>query len=60
MKTKSKMGRPKLPKNELLAETIRVRVSSPELADIESAVKSADEGFSEWARKKLVAAARRA
>jgi predicted MarR family transcription regulator len=59
MKTKSKMGRPKLPKNELLAETIRVRVSSPELAEIESAVQASGDGFSEWTRKKLVAAARR-
>ena len=59
MKTETKMGRPTLPKKEKRGETIRVRVSPPELAEIESAVAASGEGFSEWTRKKLVAAARR-
>jgi hypothetical protein len=58
MKTKIKMGRPVLPKKEKRGETIRVRVSPPELVEIENAADSSGEGFSEWTRKKLLAAAR--
>jgi hypothetical protein len=60
MKNEIKMGRPILPKKEKRGETIRVRVSPPELAEIESAADASGEGFSEWTRKKLLAAARRA
>ena len=60
MKKETKMGRPILPKQEKRGETIRVRVSPPELAEIETAADASGEGFSEWARKKLLAAARRA
>jgi hypothetical protein len=60
MKKEIKMGRPILPDKEKRGETIRVRVSPPELAEIESAANASGEGFSEWTRKKLLAAARRA
>jgi len=54
------MGRPILPEKVKRGETIRVRVSPPELKEIETAVDVSGEGFSEWTRKKLLAAARRA
>jgi hypothetical protein len=60
MKNETKMGRPVLPVKEKRGETIRVRVSPPELKEIETAADASGEGFSEWTRKKLLAAARRA
>jgi hypothetical protein len=60
MKNEIKMGRPPLSEKEKRGETIRVRVSQPELKEIETAADASGEGFSEWARKKLLAAARRA
>jgi len=59
MKNETKMGRPVLPEKEKRGETIRVRVSPPELKEIETAADASGEGFSEWTRKKLLAAARR-
>ena len=60
MKTETKMGRPALPKKEKRGKFLSTRLSPPEYAEIESAVRSSGEAKTEWIRKKLLAAARRA
>jgi hypothetical protein len=60
MKKESNMGRPTLPKNEKRALFVSTRVSPPEYAEIEQAVAISGEAKTEWVRKKLLAAARRA
>jgi hypothetical protein len=60
MKKESTMGRPVLPEDEKRSEFIKTRVSPPELAELESAIKASGETKNEWIRKKLLAAARRA
>jgi len=60
MKTEIKMGRPALPKKEKRGKFLSTRLSPPEYAEIESAVRSSGETKTEWIRKKLLAAARRA
>jgi hypothetical protein len=60
MKTEIKMGRPALPKKEKRGKFLSTRLSPPEYAEIESAVRSSGEAKTEWIRKKLLAAARRA
>jgi hypothetical protein len=60
MSEETKMGRPSLPKKEKRALFISTRVSPPEMQEIEAAIKSAGEAKTEWVRKKLLAAARRA
>jgi predicted HicB family RNase H-like nuclease len=57
--TQSKMGRPTLPKKEKRAKFITTRLSPPEHAEIEQAANEAGEAKTTWARKKLLAAARR-
>jgi hypothetical protein len=60
MKTETKMGRPMLPQKEKRGRFVSTRLSPPEYAEIESAVRSSGETKTEWIRKKLLAAARRA
>jgi hypothetical protein len=54
------VGRPTLPKKEKRALFMSTRLSPPEYAEIEAAIKSSGESKTEWIRKKLLAAARRA
>jgi hypothetical protein len=60
MNTETKMGRPALPKSEKRGKFVSTRLSPPEYAEIEQAVKASGEAKTEWIRKKLLAAARRA
>jgi hypothetical protein len=55
-KKKSKMGRPKLPKDEK-RKVFSLRVSKPEWERISHAAKKAGEPETRWARKALLAAA---
>jgi hypothetical protein len=55
-----KVGRPALPKKEKRGKFISTRLSPPEYAEIEAAIKSSGETKTEWVRMKLIAAARRA
>ena len=49
-----------LPKKEKRGRFISTRLSPPEYAEIETAVKSSGMAKTEWVRTKLIAAARRA
>ena len=49
-----------LPKKEKRGRFISTRLSPPEYAEIEQAIKTSGEAKTEWVRKKLIAAARRA
>jgi hypothetical protein len=60
MTTENKMGRPMLPKLEKRGKFISTRVSPPEYAEIHQAILKSGEAKTEWVRKKLLAAARRA
>ena len=60
MSEPKKVGRPMLPKKEKRGRFISTRLSPPEYADIEAAIKSSGETKTEWVRMKLIAAARRA
>jgi len=60
MSTENKMGRPMLPKQERRGKFISTRLSPPEYQEIEQAVRASGEAKTEWVRKKLLAAARRA
>jgi hypothetical protein len=60
MSEEGKVGRPMLPDKEKRGRFISTRLSPPEYAEIESAIKSSGESKTEWVRKKLIAAARRA
>jgi hypothetical protein len=60
MKNETKMGRPVLPTKEKRGKFVSTRLSPPEYAEIETAVRSSGETKTEWIRKKLLAAARRA
>jgi hypothetical protein len=55
-----KVGRPALPKKEKRGRFISTRLSPSEYAEIEQAIKTSGESKTEWVRKKLIAAARRA
>jgi hypothetical protein len=55
-----KIGRPTLPKKEKRGKFISTRLSPPEYAEIEAAIKASPDSKTEWVRKKLIAAARRA
>jgi hypothetical protein len=55
-----KVGRPTLPNKEKRGKFISTRLSPPEYAEIEAAIKFSGETKTEWVRKKLIAAARRA
>jgi hypothetical protein len=56
----NKVGRPALPDKEKRGKFISTRLSPDEYKEIEQAVKSSGETKTEWVRKKLIAAARRA
>ena len=58
-KTKS-VGRPALPKKEKRGKFISTRLSPVEYDEIEKAIAGSGETKTEWVRKKLIAAARRA
>jgi hypothetical protein len=60
MNEEIKMGRPPLPEKEKRAQFVSTRVSSDEYSEIERAVRLSGEAKTEWVRKKLLAAARRA
>jgi hypothetical protein len=60
MSETAKVGRPALPKKEKRGLFMSTRLSPPEYAEIETAIKSSGETKTEWIRKKLLAAARRA
>jgi hypothetical protein len=60
MSTETKMGRPMLSKQEKRGKFISTRLSPPEYQEIEQAVRASGEAKTEWVRKKLLAAARRA
>jgi hypothetical protein len=55
-----KVGRPMLPKKEKRAKFITARLSPPEYEEIKRAARESGEAKTTWARKKLLAAARRA
>jgi len=52
-----KAGRPRFPKGQAKAGTLRVRVTPEELKTIETKAKAANQTVSEWIRSKLNAAA---
>jgi hypothetical protein len=54
------VGRPTLPAKEKRGKFISTRLSPPEYQEIMAAIKSSGETKTEWVRKKLIAAARRA
>ncbi len=60
MSETAKIGRPKLPKKEKRAEYVTTRVSPAEYVEIEKAAEASGEMMGTWARKKLLASARRA
>jgi hypothetical protein len=60
MSETSKVGRPMLPKKEKRWKFISTRLSPPEYDEITRAVRESGEAKTEWVRKKLIAAARRA
>jgi hypothetical protein len=60
MSIASKVGRPMLPKKEKRGRFISTRLSPVEYAEVEQAIKASGEAKTEWVRKKLLAAARRA
>ena len=60
MSETAKIGRPKLPKKEKRGGYITTRVSPAEYVEIELAASESGEKVGTWARKKLLAAARRA
>ncbi len=55
-----KVGRPALSHEEKRGKFVSTRLSPDEYNEIEKAVKSSGETKTEWIRKKLLAAARRA
>lgn len=56
----SKVGRPMLPEKEKRGRFIPTRFSPAEYKEIEQAVRACGDSKTEWVRKKLIAAARRA
>lgn len=60
MNIEAKMGRPALPEKEKRGKFISTRVSPDEYLEIHQAIKASGEAKTEWVRKKLLAAARRA
>lgn len=54
------VGRPALPEEEKRGKFISTRLSPGEYGEIEKAVAASGESKTEWVRKKLIAAARRA
>jgi hypothetical protein len=54
------VGRPALPKKEKRGKFISTRLSPVEYQEIADAIKASGEAKTEWVRKKLIAAARRA
>jgi hypothetical protein len=61
MTTKTtKMGRPKLPKNEARGKFVSTRVSTPEYTEILKAIKKLGTAKPEWIRRTLLSEARRA
>jgi len=59
MKPKS-VGRPSLPTAEKRGKFMSTRLSPDEYDEIEKAIAASGETKTEWVRKKLIAAARRA
>ena len=60
MRETGKVGRPALPKREKRWKFISTRLTAEEYKEIEDAIKASGEWKTEWVRKKLIAAARRA
>lgn len=59
MSESTKIGRPSLPQKEKRGEYVTTRVSPAEYIKIEKAAAQAGDMLGTWARKKLLAAARR-
>jgi hypothetical protein len=60
MSDTKRVGRPALPHKEKRGKFISTRLSPVEYAEIEKAIAASRETKTEWVRKKLIAAARRA
>lgn len=60
MTNETKMGRPALPEKERRGKFISTRVSPDEYREIHQAIRASGDAKTEWVRKKLLAAARRA
>ena len=60
MNDTQKVGRPTLPKKEKRGKFVSTRLSPVEYDEIEAAIKASGDTKTEWIRKKLIAAARRA
>jgi uncharacterized protein (DUF1778 family) len=60
MSTNRKPGRPKLPPSERKTVFVKARFTNDEYAQIEAAFKADGSNETDWVRKKLLAAARRA
>jgi len=56
----NKVGRPTLPKKEKRGKFISTRLSPPEYDEITRAIRESGDAKTEWVRKKLIAATRRA
>lgn len=54
--TKTKLGRPKLPKGEAKGRIVPVRFNPQDIKRIESAARASDQTVSEWIRSTLNAA----
>ena len=59
MTDSKKMGRPVLPEGKARSAVVRFRVTESERARMEAAAEKAGVSLSEWARVRLVRAARR-
>lgn len=60
MSKKPKIGRPEVPEADYRGLFMSTRLTQDEYNEIEQAIKSSGETKTEWIRKKLLAAARRA
>jgi hypothetical protein len=60
MNKQPKMGRPKLPKSEFRGVFVSTRLSPLEYQEVAKAIRESGDAKTEWIRKKLLAAARRA
>lgn len=60
MSETGKVGRPSLPNKEKRGKFISTRLTPEEYKQVMEAVKASGEWKTEWVRKKLLAAARRA
>ena len=55
MPSKRKPGRPKLPKGQVMAAPIQIRLNAEDRKAIEKAAKAKDQTVSDWIRTAIVA-----